>query len=117
MLFRRYWRDSPKPSHHSTEHLSVSRLAQPSRKRCSCRSAAPADGHRACARWRCLRHLAWRGGRRSPLVPPRRAASCASRSSSTLFRPFGCSPPRSAGTAGPLLPPTPAIPAPGAVFW
>jgi len=39
----------------------------------------------------------WRGGRRSPLVPPRRAASRASRSSSSLLRPFGCSPPRSAG--------------------
>jgi len=31
--------------------------------------------------------LVWRGGRRYPLVPPRRAASCASLCSSTLLRP------------------------------
>jgi len=46
-------------SRHSAEHLNVARFARPSRMGCG-RSAAPADGHRACARWRCLR--CWSGG-------------------------------------------------------
>jgi len=49
----------------------------------------------------------WRGGRRFPVVPPRRAATPAAPESSSSFRPCRVRPAFIGGTVGPLLPPTP----------
>lgn len=69
------------------------------------RFALKSCGRRSCAG--VARGLGQGGGRRYPLVPPRRAATEAAPQSSTTFRPFGCSPSPSAGLPVRSLPPTP----------
>lgn len=72
-------------------------------------------GHRAMPGGVGLRHSIWRGWASLPSSPA--AAGCNPRAGlgcGTALAPAGAAR-RSSGTAGPLLPPTPAIPAPVAV--